>query len=222
LSIASSLPYNKWLYIVGLAIHEVLKGKKVIYRDNRVENDPSAKEVEYQLLPAIYLAAYETNLVTPELIDKLQPKIIENIFNYPSEDVGLITWLFTITPPSLTPKRENRDHLYTKVESIIVGGFNGSTFTLKDISMVVWSLCNYGGKSNFIYKENADFWKNIEYYIQDRITNRKEERLLNGCCQVLWAYLNNKSLTLKTISLITDVIIEGENSKALAEEMFNF
>lgn len=32
LSLASSLPYNKWLYIVGLSIHEVLKGKKVIYR----------------------------------------------------------------------------------------------------------------------------------------------------------------------------------------------
>jgi hypothetical protein len=47
-----------------------------------------------------------------------------------------------------------------------VGGFNGGTFTLKDISMVVWSLCNYAGKSNMVYKENADFWKNIESYIQ--------------------------------------------------------
>jgi hypothetical protein len=165
LSLASSLPHGKWLYIVGLSIHEVLKGKKVVYRD-RVENDPNAKEVEFQLLPAIYLSAYESNLITPELVDKLQPKILENIFNYPSEDIGLITWLFTITPPSMSPKRENKDLLYTKVESILVGGFNGGTFTLKDISMVVWSLCNYGGKSNLVYKENADFWKNIEFYVQ--------------------------------------------------------
>lgn len=83
----------------------MLKGKKVVYRDGKVENDPSAREVEYQLLPSIYMAAYETNLITPELVDKLQPKILENIFNYKSEDIGLITWLFTITPPSMAPKR---------------------------------------------------------------------------------------------------------------------
>lgn len=77
---------------------------------------------------------------------------MEKIFNYPSEDVGLIAWLFTITPPSLKPKHDNKDLLHTKLESIIAGGFNGGTFTLKDISMVVWSLCNSGGKSNSIYK----------------------------------------------------------------------
>jgi hypothetical protein len=76
--------------------------------------------------------------------------------------------------------------------------------------MVVWSLCNYGGKSSMIYKEYGDFWKNIEFYIQEKIANKKEERLLNGCCQVLWAYLNNKSLTIKTINLITDVLVEME------------
>jgi hypothetical protein len=36
LSLASSLPHDKWLYVVGLSIHEVLKGKKVIYREGRV------------------------------------------------------------------------------------------------------------------------------------------------------------------------------------------
>lgn len=191
---------------MALGIHELLKGKKVVNRD-KVENDPGAREVEYQLLPAIYLAAYETNLLTAELVDKLQPRILENIFNYPSEDVALAAWLFTITPPSLAPKRENRDVLYTKLESIIVGGFNGGTFSLKDVAMVVWSLCNYGGKSAFIYKENADFWKNVESYIQERIGNKREERLLNGCCQVMWAYLNNKSLSFRTVHMITDVIV---------------
>ena len=32
LSLASSLPQGKWMYVVGLSVHEVLKGKKVIYR----------------------------------------------------------------------------------------------------------------------------------------------------------------------------------------------
>jgi hypothetical protein len=93
------------IFIVGLSIHEVLKGKRVIYREGKVETDPNAKEVEYQLLPAIYLAAYETNLITAELVNKIQPKILENIFNYQAEDIGLITWLFTITPASMAPKR---------------------------------------------------------------------------------------------------------------------
>lgn len=39
--------------------------------------------------------------------------------------------------------------------------------------------------------------------------------MLNGCCQILWAYLNNKSLTIKTINMITDVIVEGEKSGRL-------
>lgn len=46
--------------------------------------------------------------------------------------------------------------------------------------------------------------------------------MFNGCCQILWAYLNNKPLTIKTISMITDVIIESEKEGKLAEEMFNF
>lgn len=62
----------------------MLKGKKVIYRDGKTEVDPTAKEVEFQLLPTIYQAASETNLATPELIEKLQDKILENIFNYSS------------------------------------------------------------------------------------------------------------------------------------------
>ena len=74
--------------------------------------------------------------------------------------------------------------------------------------MVVWALCNTGGKSNSIYKENADFWNNIENYIQDRIANKKEERLFNSCCQIMWAYGNNKPLSAKTVNLIIDVIFD--------------
>ena len=76
LNLATSLPYIKWQSVVSVSIFEVLKGKKVIYRDGKKEVDPTAKEVEYQLLPTIYLAAYETNLATEELIDKLQGKIL--------------------------------------------------------------------------------------------------------------------------------------------------
>ena len=74
------------------------------------------------------------------------------MFNYSSEDIGLIAWLFTITPPSLQANKSNKDVLYTKIEAIIEGGFNKSSFTLKDISMIVWAMCNTGGKSNLIYK----------------------------------------------------------------------
>jgi len=73
--------------------------------------------------------------------------------------------------------------------------------------MVVWSLCNLGGKTNTVYKQNAKFWENIEYYIQDRIANNKEERMLNACCQILWAYANNKPLTLKTVNMIIDLLV---------------
>lgn len=62
---ASSFPFNKWLYVVGISIFEVLKGKKVIHRDGQTEVNPNAKEVEFQLLPTIYLSSYETNLATP-------------------------------------------------------------------------------------------------------------------------------------------------------------
>jgi hypothetical protein len=31
--------------VVGISIFEVLKGKKVVYRDGKTEVDPSAKEV---------------------------------------------------------------------------------------------------------------------------------------------------------------------------------
>jgi hypothetical protein len=76
LNLAASLPHSKWIYIVSISIFEVLKGKKVVYKNNQKEVDPNSREVEYQLLPAIYLASQETNLATPELIDKIQPKIL--------------------------------------------------------------------------------------------------------------------------------------------------
>lgn len=74
------------------------------------------------------------------------------MFNYDADDIGLIAWLFTITPLSMIPKKQVKDVLYTKLEAIIVGGFIKSSFSLKNISMVVWALCNSGGKSNMVYK----------------------------------------------------------------------
>ena len=88
--------------------------------------------------------------------------------------------------------------------------------------MVVWALCNTGGKSNSIYKENADFWNNIENYVQDHIANKKEERLFNSCCQIMWAYGNNKPLSAKTVNMIIEVIFTLESSKVLEEDMFVF
>ena len=35
LNLASSLPYNKWVYLVSISIFEVLNGKKVVYQTNR-------------------------------------------------------------------------------------------------------------------------------------------------------------------------------------------
>lgn len=104
----------------------------------------------------------------------------------------------------------------------MVGGFSGGSYTLKDVAMVVWSLCNSGGKSNAIYKESGDFWRNIELYVQERIAGEKEERLVNGCCHVLWAYLNSKPLSFKTVHLVTDLLIRREEAGLLEEDMFAF
>lgn len=90
--------------------------------------------------------------------------ILENLFNYNSQDVALIAWLFTITPENLRPqvkKNADKEALYSKLEAIIEGGFNSNSFTLKDISMVVWALCNVDGKAGIVYKEKANFWRNL-------------------------------------------------------------
>ena len=50
----------------------------------------------------------------------------------------------------------------------------------------------------------------------------KEERLFNSCCQIMWAYCNNKPLSAKTVSLIIDIVIHKEQSKRLEEDMFIF
>ena len=84
----------------------------------------------------------------------------------------------------------------------------GGSFSLKDVSMLVWALCNTGGESNRVYKENGEFWKNIEFYIQERL--RKGEEGINGCCRVLWAYLNNQPLSYATINIITDTLLAHE------------
>ena len=46
--------------------------------------------------------------------------------------------------------------------------------------------------------------------------------MFNSCCQVLWAYGNNKPLTAKTITLVLDIIIDKESKGSLEEEMFVF
>jgi hypothetical protein len=51
------------------------------------------------------MAAYETDLITSELVAKIQPRLLEHFFNLPAEDVGLVSWLFTITPPSMGDSR---------------------------------------------------------------------------------------------------------------------
>jgi hypothetical protein len=55
-------------------------------------------DIDYQIVPEIYLATYENSLLTEELTGKMQAIILNNVFNYDREEVVRSVWLFTVTP----------------------------------------------------------------------------------------------------------------------------
>ncbi len=74
-------------------------------------------------------------------------------------------WLFTVSPNV----GGNLKRLHKKLEVIIEGGFQGGEYTVKDLSIVVWSLCNSGDNNQEIYKPEAKFWENIEFYLEEKL-----------------------------------------------------
>lgn len=99
--------------------------------------------MDYQLVPEIYLASYENNLLTEELAKKMQDIILNNVYNLDREEIVRSVWLFTITPNI----NNNLERLHKKLEVIIEGGFQGGEYSIKDISILVWSLCNSGSNN---------------------------------------------------------------------------
>lgn len=87
----------------------------------------------------------------------MQDIILNHVFNYSPEEIVKCLWLFTVTQQfnnSLTK-------LHKKIETIIEGGFQGGAYSIKDVSTIVWSLCNSGRNNQEIYKPTASFWNNI-------------------------------------------------------------
>ncbi len=75
------------LLIIGEAHNQLWKGKPVVTRmeDGTLKKEYDAKvfvDIDYQLVPEIYLASYQNNLLTDELCKKMQDIILNNIFHY--------------------------------------------------------------------------------------------------------------------------------------------
>lgn len=78
----------------------------------------------------------------------MQELILGNIYNLDREEVVRSVWLFTLTPNI----NDNLAKLHKKLEVIIEGGFQGGEYPIKDVSIIVWSLCNSGANNTEIYK----------------------------------------------------------------------
>ena len=183
LRLCESLPSLKKQLVIGLMQGELLK-----------------KHDKFDTVPLVdlYRASYDSGMLTDELLKKLQQGIIEQVHSLPSEDVSKAAWLFTVT------NAPNMPLLHRKIESIIEGGLN--KYGIKDICVVVWSM------SAANHNPEGKFWDNIEFYLQEELRRAEksgyEGMVINLCSWVMWAYLNNRELSLQTIDLLAGLIIE--------------
>lgn len=187
LKLSCSLPPIKRALLVALVQRELLS------RDAKF--DP-------RLLVELYLASYETGLLTAELSKKLQDGIVENAHSLPSEDISRSAWLFTVA------NAKNTLLLHRKIQEIIEGGL--AAYSVKDVSVIVWSMCAAD------FNQRATFWDNIEAYLCEELQRKRDMEVKDGtdyhtinlCSWVLWAYLNNRELSLKTVDLISRIVVE--------------
>ncbi len=77
--------------------------------------------------------------------------------------------MFTVSPSV----GDNLERLHKKLEVIIEGGFQGGEYTIKDVGIVVWSLCNSGVGNLHVYRPDAKFWDNIEFYIEEKLAKQE-------------------------------------------------
>ena len=91
-----------------------------------------------------------------------------------------------------------------KIVDIIKGGLRD--YQLKDIAVIVWSMGSWNIEKDFSHFEN------IESYIQEEVSrkiNKHDRNLINDISWILWGYLNNYPLSLKTIDIFTNAILNA-------------
>ena len=101
----------------------------------------------------------------------------------------------------------NTGLLHKKIEAIIEGGLKN--YSIKDVCVIVWSMCAIN------YNQSGGFWENLEAFLYEELNRKRQlemqgadENTVNLLSWILWAYLNNRELSFKTVDLMSSIILE--------------